>query len=44
MLDADRLVGLLAEPERRPVAAALILAADDLPGLVAGEDLGEQAT
>jgi hypothetical protein len=34
MLDADRLVGLLAEPDRRRVAAALILAASDLPQLV----------
>jgi len=35
MLDADRLVGLLAEPERRRVAAALILASSDLTDLVA---------
>ena len=35
MLDADRLVGLLAEPERRRVVAALILAAADVEQLVA---------
>ncbi len=29
MLDAERLIGLLAEPERRRVAAALILAGSD---------------
>ncbi|MGI9614918.1 MAG: DUF2087 domain-containing protein [Acidimicrobiales bacterium] len=34
MLDADRLVGLLAEPDRRLVVAALILAASDIDDLV----------
>ncbi len=33
MLDAGRLAGLLAEPDRRQVVAALILGAVDLPGL-----------
>ena len=39
MLDAERLVGLLAEPERRRVVAALILSAEDLAGLVAATGL-----
>lgn len=34
MLDADRLVGLMAEPERRRVVAALILEAGDVDHLV----------
>jgi hypothetical protein len=43
VLDAARLVGLLAEPDRRRVVAALILAADDVSGIVRRTGLDARA-
>ncbi len=39
-LDAGRLAGLLAEPDRRRVVAALILEAGELPDIIAATGLG----